>query len=393
MKNSRAVCLYIHIPYCISKCEYCDFFSIVCDKTAGRKIPDTYIQALCREIKFRMNEYKADNLKSVYIGGGTPSLLEPDQLQKICECFAPYNHDFEFTMEVNPDDVTVRLLEAMEQCGINRISCGIQSCTDECLCGVNRRAKKNENLAAMELIHRHWHKKKSYDLICGLPGETKESFIQTLDTVIKYQPHHISMYSLTIEDETPLGQKLNSGKLEYDFNSSDELWLSSKKYLEDNGYRQYEVSNFCTDGNECIHNLAYWNHQDYLGCGSGATGTVYREDGTGHRWTNTKDINKYVSFWLGDAPTPKLNSIQTVEEIDFEDSVFEYFMMGLRKRTGITDRHFYQTFRRAIPAEIITRFEQWQKKGLAEIENNGEVTRYSLNEQGLLFLNRFLEEI
>ena len=470
MSTGKKLSLYIHIPFCLSKCEYCDFFSVVnrnvdfgvserqgtdfggsdctredCGSTdCIKRVPDLYVDALCNEIVYRIKKYEPDSLRSVYVGGGTPSLLDEKQIKKICdtiflcrdafckkssdfedgksiyECEKTFcgdeKSDFEFTIEVNPDDVTKELLECLEKNGVNRISCGIQSCTDACLKFVNRRAGKNENLRAMELISRCWKGKKSFDLICGLPYETEKSFRESLDTVMSFNPDHISMYSLTIENETVLGRKCNSGLLDYDFNFADELWLSSKTYLEKNNYCQYEVSNFCKPGFECIHNLVYWNHKDYLGCGSGATGTVYDSDGRGYRWTNTTDIKKYIEFWTENAGRDLNNtkyvdgnvgqqncdvqdfekqilSVCKVEAIDLEDSVFEYFMMGLRKASGITEKDFYNKFKKPMPDEIIKLFEKWQKKGHAEIitEENGR--RFFLTKEGLLFLNRFLEEI
>ena len=428
MNTEKKLSLYIHIPFCLSKCEYCDFFSSVlpCGKEAGQKIiPDLYVEALCNEIIFRVKEYDPQSLRSVYIGGGTPSLLDGNQINKICNTILSLKQSFsskkgvqtqtqlqiqpfEFTMEVNPDDVTEDFLDCLEKNGINRISCGIQSLSDSCLKFVNRRAKRAENLKAMELISRKWKGKKSFDLICGLPDETEESFREALDVVMSYNPEHISMYSLTIEEETALGRKCSSGQLEYDFNFADELWLSAKDYLEKNNYHQYEVSNFCKSGNECVHNLVYWNHEDYIGCGSGATGTLYAADGSGFRWTNTKDIKKYIEFWTDVSSNCKLGfnlnvctdefmgvckDVCSIENVDLEASVFEYFMMGLRKSIGISEKDFYARFKKNIPAQIVELFEKYQKKGLADILSLEDDKRYFLTKEGLLFLNRFLEEI
>jgi len=413
VKNKK-LCLYIHIPFCISKCDYCDFFSLVSQPEGEKKVPDSYVDALCNEIAYRIKQYQPDLLKSIYIGGGTPSLLEEKQLNKICRrifsALEALNIDnsssdaFEFSIEVNPDDLSKELLEGLEKNGINRLSCGIQSCNDYCLNCVKRRAKRKENLRALELINKYWKKKKSFDLICGLPGESQESFKEGLDIILAEKPEHISMYSLTIEDNTPLGQKYNSGLIAYDFNSADDLWLKAKEYLEKNAYEQYEVSNFCRKGNECIHNLVYWNHEDYIGCGCGATGTLYNPDGSGSRLTVTKDVAAYIDFWTDSYNKEKSSSfdyffeknkgrIYIEENIDLEASVFEYFMMGLRKLSGISDLDFYSKFKRAFPSNVIKLFEKWQEKGLAQISKKGAVTNYRLNKKGILFLNRFLEEI
>jgi len=382
--------LYIHIPFCISRCAYCDFYSNVC-KTGV--IPENYISALCNEIEYRIKNNNLISLKTVYIGGGTPSLLSINQIRQIFSVInsnAKIEKDAEVTIEVNPDDITKEFLSGLNVTPVNRISCGIQSLNNESLAFCSRRADYNASINALELFAKYWNKALSLDLICGLPNDTEETFCQSLNKIISYKPEHISMYSLTIEEETPLGRKVENGEIEYDFDFADELWLKCKELLKSNGYNQYEVSNFCLNGNECKHNLKYWNHEDYLGCGSGATGTVYNNDGSGTRWTCSKNINEYTEFWN------KKNSgvlPQIVEEITREDSKFEFFMMGLRKRSGIKESEYENIFQEKIPNHIEQNFIKWNKKGLVSIERNKNDIIYSMNEKGLLFLNTFLNEI
>ena len=288
-----SISLYIHIPFCVSKCSYCDFFS----KT-NLSFIDDYVDSLLNEIKFRL-DHSDKKIKSIYIGGGTPSLLKIDHLLKIqnkIENFCELTSDYEFTIEVNPDDLTESYIEQLKNTKINRISCGIQSMSDSVLEFANRRSRYKENVNALYLLSNVWENNFSIDLICGLPKETENSFFEGLDKIISYNPNHISMYSLTVEDETPLGKMINNGNIEYDFDFSDSLWLKAKKLLEEKGYFQYEVSNFSKEGFESKHNLAYWNHQAYIGVGSGATGTLYFSNGEGYRYTNTNDILKYISF-------------------------------------------------------------------------------------------------
>ena len=229
--------LYIHIPFCISKCSYCDFFSIT---ECGEEKLEKYIDSLCKEIDFRLHGFDYTNMngvsgrdgviKSIYIGGGTPSLLKEKHFEKIFNtvkrlCTPLVVNDCEITVELNPDDVSVELMRALWKIGVNRISVGMQSMNDEVLKNVRRRAGRKENLEALKIISKEWKGIFSLDLISALPLETMESFEKGLKEVIQYNPHHISLYSLTIEEETPLGKQLADGLIDYDFDFADKMWL------------------------------------------------------------------------------------------------------------------------------------------------------------------------
>lgn len=385
-----SVSLYIHIPFCVSKCAYCDFFS----KTDLSSI-DLYVDALVNEIKFRLKN-SDQKIKTIYIGGGTPSLLNIQQLLKIqnaIESVCNSESDLEFTIEVNPDDIDEDYLDKLKKSKINRISCGIQSMSNKVLEFSNRRSRKQQNLTALSLLQNTWNKNFSIDLICGLPKETEKSFIQGLRKILSFNPNHISMYSLTVEDETPLGNLINKGKIEYDYDFSDALWLKSKEILENAGYFQYEVSNFAKPGFESKHNLTYWNHQTYVGVGSGATGTIYFDGGEGFRYTNTTDIFKYIKFWNNQKTIYNFKEIQEEEFIDLETSKIEYFMMGLRKISGINSCEYFDIFGTNISPVTIETFEKWQKKGLCKISKSNENVNYTLGKTGIIYLNKFLTEI
>ncbi|BDC93241.1 coproporphyrinogen III oxidase [Treponema bryantii] len=373
--------LYIHIPFCISKCAYCDFFS-----KPYEAVPDSYIDALCNEIDFRISENNIKKLKTIYIGGGTPSLLTENQLKKIfskIKSSVELAFDVEITIEVNPDDVTETLLRALFDCGVTRISCGIQSMNDSVLKKACRRADVQTNKNAMEIISQNWKGEVSYDLISGLPGESEESLIAGLNELCLYKPDHISLYSLTIEENTPFGKQLAAGNLDYDFDYADKLWLAGRDFLEAHGYKWYEVSNFCLPGKECRHNLVYWNHGNYIGCGSGACGTVYKPDGSGFRWTNNSDIDEYIKVQNGQPP-------QSSENIELETSQFEFFMMGLRKTIGISEKEYKEIFACGLPEKFLLLFNAWKEKGLCTLTQDG---RYAMSREGMLFLNRFLEDL
>ena len=381
MNNSlQEISLYIHIPFCVSKCTYCDFFSIptACQKNA---VHQAYIDSLCKEILFRIKQYDIRKIKTVYIGGGTPSLLNSNQIKQISDVLKQvgFCEPYEFTFEVNPDDVSKELLQNLEQAGVNRISCGIQSFSQDVLKSVHRRADSEQNYSCFDDFQAFFNGKISADLICGLPGETEKSFLDGLGFLISKNIPHISMYSLCVEDETPLGYAINSGSQKYDFDFSDELWIKGRDLLLSKGYVQYEVSNFCLPGNECLHNMAYWTHKNYIGCGSGATGTVENL-----RYTNSKDIQNYTDFWnQNEILADKIP--QTVEKISQQTAQFEYFMMGLRTLRGVSPQEYEMIFGEKIAPEILEKLKSNCKKSPQGF--------YYLDKEKLLFLNSFLEEL
>lgn len=385
--------IYFHIPFCLSKCKYCDFFSIPCaDK--NNPVSDDYISALLHELAFKIKKYNISSINTVYIGGGTPSLLTQNQLNTILSFLQnnlAFEKDYEFTIEMNPDDISEELIDFLQNSIITRISCGIQSLNDKVLKKVNRRAGWKENIAALEILSKKWHKTLSLDLISALPEETTDVFLHNLERIIKYNPHHISMYSLTIEEETALGQELEQQLFEYDFDYADDMWLKGKLLLEEKGYRQYEISNFCKENYECKHNLTYWNHESYLGIGAGAAESIYKKDGTIERFSNKNQIENYINFWNKNGDN--LKNITEKELVDTETSKFEFFMMGLRKASGISDLQYKICFNENIPDKVIDKFLLWQEKGLVDIKTDNAETYYSLNKKGLLFLNKFLQEL
>ena len=383
--------LYIHIPFCKSKCEYCDFFSVPC---GNKCIPDEYVNALLQELDVRIKLYNVHKFSTVYIGGGTPSLLKPIQLEKIMKKVLSLGISSEITMEVNPEDVTEELLVTMNNLGINRISCGIQSLNDEVLRCVKRRGCVENIFDKIELIKKTWNGIFSVDIISALPNQSKSDFLDGLKKIVSFEPEHISMYALTIEESTPLGKKLQKGQLSYDFEAADEMWIAGRDFLINSGYVHYEVSNFAKDGFACEHNMAYWKLKNYIGIGAGAVGTIYSDRTV--RWSNSTKLDSYISFWnknLSDIKIDELCNIQSVENIDFNIQVFEYFMMGLRTSYGICKEEFEARFNIPIPEKFIKIFNEWEQKQMCQKKVSFNKTYYSLNSSGLLLLNEFLTEL
>jgi oxygen-independent coproporphyrinogen III oxidase len=387
--------LYIHIPFCISKCSYCDFYSVERTKSL---VPNEYISSLCNEIEAKCKYYNVEELKTVYIGGGTPSLLSKEQFESITKTLRKIgiSSDAEFTVEANPDDVNPELLSFLWDFGINRLSCGIQSLNEKSLTYVKRRASKNQCLSALNLLKNNWKGILSLDLIAGLPFETLESFYNGIKQICEFEPQHISLYSLTIEEGTLLEKEISSNIVDYDCDLSDKIWLYGRNILQENNYNQYEVSNFCKEGYECKHNLVYWNHENYIGCGCAATGSIYDEKGCCLRYSNKNNIKNYIDYWLNETSKNIFSyneNVVDIEKIDKNTSKFEFFMLGLRKLEGISSVDFQNKFSEEIPLSAKQLFYKWQKKGLVICRKENNDTIYSLSKKGILYLNQFLSEL
>ncbi|MFA6855693.1 MAG: radical SAM family heme chaperone HemW [Treponema sp.] len=389
----HSVSLYIHIPFCLSKCTYCDFFSVPC---GGGGIPDTYIDAVLQESAYRAEINNIDSWRTIYIGGGTPSLLTEPQIHRLFTGLAAVVGEklsCETTIECNPCDIEEKKLAAFENAGVTRLSCGIQSFCGNVLRTVRRRSSPDSIHLALSCIQKYWHGLFSADMISALPGETEESFAAGLDSLLAYKPDHISLYSLTVEKETPLGEKIFSKKIPYDFDWADALWIFGRNYLCSHGYEEYEVSNFCRDGKKCLHNLAYWNQENYIGCGAGATGTIYGgRKLLSVRETNTRNIAAYIDFWQGSKKTFTEIPAET-EYITPETAAFEFFMMGLRTSAGICRETYEEKFGITFSDKIEHLFCDWEKTGRCIKYEKNTRHFYALTGKGILFLNEFLESL
>ncbi|MGI5115471.1 radical SAM family heme chaperone HemW [Treponema sp. SP13] len=406
--------LYVHIPFCTSKCSYCDFFSVPCNE----KIADEYIAAVLTEAACTASLWDIDSWKTIYVGGGTPSLLSEKQIDRLFSGLLKMSRKapLEVTMEVNPSDVTESLLDAASASGVTRISCGIQSFSDTSLSRVRRRSRASDVYRALSLFEKNRPHSLSVDMIARLPEETDASFASGLQTLIAHAPDHISLYSLTVEEGTPLCSEIEKGNILHDIDTSDALWISGRDLLCGAGYEQYEVSNFCRRGGECLHNLAYWNLESYAGIGAGATGTFYRKN-VSARFTNTRDIDSYTRFWKSekidaddfrsriffsdDFRTVQVRAERerkfaelpfSVEYIDKKTEAFEFFMMGLRMTRGIC-RETYEARFGAFPEKAEALFTAWERRGLALRREKNGARFYALTKEGLLFLNEFLEAL
>lgn len=333
--------LYIHIPFCESKCIYCDFYSMANNK----HLIDKYIDAQLVEAAQRKNELNSETITTVYLGGGTPSLLSITQLSKLVNGLKKV-FDFsdveEFTIEVNPDDVTADYIQQAKSFGINRVSMGVQSFSDEDLRFINRRHTAKQATDAIHIIKEAGIDNISIDLIYGIPGQNFEIWQNNVDTAISLSVQHISAYTLMYEDGTRLSVMRSLGKItEVDDDVVAAMYDYLVAQLKSNGYTHYEISNFALPGFHSRHNSSYWNLTPYLGLGVAA----HSFDGTVRRY-NPSNLKKYLDA-LGEG---KL--CVEVENITQAGKYDEYVMLRLRTADGIDadelmhrfDEEYYQFF-------------------------------------------------
>ncbi len=374
--------LYVHIPVCLRKCDYCDFYSV--PGIAGGKLSEI-VRALVSEITIRERTYAPEGWKTVYIGGGTPSLLAPADIELLCRSIHPQTVAEgtpipEWTIEANPEDLTPEWLAACKAGGINRLSLGIQSMDDAVLSAIGRRGSRKANLHALRLVHDVWTGAFSVDLIAGLPGQTESGLESDIRELLAFSPNHVSLYSLTIEEGTPLDTRL-AGRNPPQIPDEDEsaaLWLSGRAFLQASRYKQYEVSNFALQGAESAHNMTYWHLEPSIGVGPGAAGTINSGD-TAERFTDVADLQQWLK-----TPT---DSFET-EHIGRGACIREFLLMGMRLASGISRKRFKDRFGQDILELIGKTVQRWQDKGLLE----ANADHVALKSDGLLFLNRFLSD-
>lgn len=333
--------LYIHIPFCESKCIYCDFYSMA----NNNHLIDKYIDALLVEAVLRKNELNSETITTVYLGGGTPSLLSITQLSKLVNGLKKvfdFSEVEEFTIEVNPDDVTADYIQQAKSLGINRVSMGVQSFSDEDLRFINRRHTAKQATDAIHIINKAGIDNISIDLIYGIPGQNIEMWKNNVDTAISLSVQHISAYTLMYEDGTRLSVMRSLGKItEMDDDVVAAMYDYLVAQLKSNGYIHYEISNFALPGLHSRHNSSYWNLTPYLGLGVAA----HSFDGTVRRF-NPSNLKKYLDA-LGEG-----NLCVEVEKITKAEKYDEYVMLRLRTADGIDadelmhrfDEEYYQFF-------------------------------------------------
>lgn len=365
--------VYIHIPFCTNKCFYCDFNSYVLKDQPVME----YLYALDREMELTVKNTPPGVIKTIFVGGGTPTVLKPDEmayfLQSVRRHFPQWDENIEFSMEANPGTTDIDKLRVMKEGGVNRVSFGVQAFQNELLSGIGRIHDVDDVYRSLENARAVGLNNLSLDLMFGLPNQTVDMLRESIDKALALDLPHYSIYSLKVEENTLFHTLFNKNKLPLP-NEEDELamYLLLMSTMEAAGYTQYEISNFAKPGLESRHNITYWRNEDYYGLGAGAHGYVGRQ-----RHMNIKGVNPYNEATR--SGLPRLDSFPISEQEAMED----FMMVGLRMREGVSDRAFRSQFGKSLEDIFAASLHKMLKAGL--LEQAGDT--YRLSKQGILFGN------
>ena len=321
--------LYLHIPFCRSKCLYCDFCSFPRPDAA---LVDAYVEALCRDLRRRADDCRCHTVDTVYLGGGTPTLLSADQLARIMETvFDAYrvSERAEITAECNPKTGGAEQFDAMRRVGFNRLSIGLQSAHATELRALGRIHSFADFEATFLAAREAGFDNLSADVMMGIPHQTLESYLETLERLTALSPEHISAYGLTVEEGTPFG-RMGDHLVLPEEDVEEAAYFHGIEWLAARGYRQYEISNFARKGYESRHNLKYWNCEEYLGFGPAA-----HSDFGGRRFGNSRDLDAYL---LGK------DIIESAQTPDRDERIAEYVMLRMRLADGVRFADFEARF-------------------------------------------------
>lgn len=394
----KEIGLYIHIPFCVKKCFYCDFLSGASDDNTKKD----YVNALIAEISQWKDIIKEKyKVKTIFIGGGTPTCLSPDLLMLIGNALSGMSdYVTEYTIESNPGTITKKHIDAFKQMGINRVSIGLQSANDDELRRLGRIHTYKEFFECFEMLRSEGFNNINIDIMSDIPGQTIESYENTLKKVIGLRPEHISAYSLIVEPGTPFYDMEQSGKLDIaDEDTDRQMYHMTKYILFRHGYKRYEISNYSLAGFECQHNITYWKADEYLGVGLGASSYL-----DGIRFSNERNIKRYIEMHnkkeMHNEKESSIKNIFSVKEIaekkedvsilTKENMMEEFMFLGLRMCRGVSGKEFEARFGvplRSIYGDVIEKF--LKNKLLAEDNNSG---RIYLTERGMDLSNYVMSE-
>lgn len=336
MLNNKTISLYIHIPFCIKKCLYCDFCSLI-----NLNIIDEYLFYLKKEAEYYSNYFKDYKVKTVFVGGGTPTILSNLQISDTFNyIFSLFNiiKDAEITCEGNPETFKDSKLKVLLDVGFNRISIGVQSLDDNVLKSIGRIHSSKTAIKAIECAKKVGFNNINVDLMYGLPNQNIDTHVNTLNQIVNLDIEHISAYNLILEDGTKLKQMYDSKKISI---PNEDLQLDmydvTKNILEQSGFYQYEISNYSKKNKECKHNLVYWRREQYIGIGESSHSFILN-NGSEIRFANPSNYSEYIDF------VNKGKYFNQTEYIDYDNAIFEYMMLGLRLIDGINESDFLDKF-------------------------------------------------
>jgi oxygen-independent coproporphyrinogen-3 oxidase len=392
--------LYIHVPFCRSLCDYCDFYSVPLGSgPEARALVDRYIAVLAADARRLFEEYPPRAIPTIYIGGGTPSALGAEALGRLIGALGelPGHEGREWTVEANPESLDRDFLRVCREAGVTRLSLGIQSFSPRPRSLVHRAGGPGALGRGLELAAEFFPQDFSADLLSGLPGQGRRGLLGGIARLLSRRPAHVSLYDLSLEEGSPLWERAAELPPREE---ADRLWISGRDALEASGYEQYEVSNFCLPGKECRHNLRYWDMESWLALGPSGVGVLIDEEGgTGLRLSWPGDL----AAWLDGAPDWRdrpapghpaqgrlarerlVRERLTRERLDPPTLLKESLLMGFRLRRGPRSALFQRRFGLS-PEEAVPRtLARWRARGLI-------APGPALNREGLLFLNAFLVE-
>lgn len=381
MDNQQDIGLYLHIPFCLSKCSYCDFFSIV---TGNEGLKRRYITALIKEMEIYRQKKKDISLSTIYLGGGTPTILDGIQINEIISsCFSNFqiagNKKMEITIEANPGTIEIEKSKILLQSGINRLSIGAQSLDNRVLKKIGRVHTKEDFLASYNAAREAGFSNINIDLMFGLPGQSKAGFEKTLTGIIKLKPEHISLYGLSIESGTPLELLIAAGKIKLPSDDlSNDLFVMAIELLKEHNYEHYEISNFALPGKRSIHNQIYWNDKSYLGLGAGATSYLDNK-----RYRNYQDLEQYIEL-LNYGILP----VEYQEILSMRERMSEKIILKLRMMEGLDKNDFFNQFKTSVEHVFGKELYTLKEQGLLA-ENK---TRYLLTKKGISLANNVFTE-
>lgn len=375
---NKPISLYIHIPFCRRKCSYCDFTSFAKPVEVQRR----YIDSLVKEIDLWEEYIDGKGVSTVFIGGGTPSILETEELKRLLQRISrlALTDDLEFSVECNPDSTDIEKLHIMKSHGVNRISFGLQSTHEEELTLLRRTHDYETFLRTYETAKKTGFSNINIDLMFSLPGQSLEHHLSSLEKVVSLSPSHLSLYSLIVEENTLMKRWIDEKKLVLP--SEDEyidMYRRSIHYLKKNGFVQYEISNFSKPGYECIHNKRYWDRSEYLGLGLSSASFLENR-----RYTNTDVLNEFLtsSSW-----TPE--TLQKIEPLSKEETFEETIFLGMRLNEGLSLNFLRENFHEFITDGFYSTLDSLEKRNLIT-RNDREVI--ALTQKGIEISNQvFLE--
>lgn len=396
--------IYLHIPFCRQKCLYCDFLSA----PAGEETVERYVDALCRQIALEAEGFRDCRVRTVFLGGGTPSVLTVRQMDRVLSalfsCFG-ISDDAEITAECNPGTLDFEKLAGYRRAGINRLSIGLQSAQDRELACLGRIHNYGTFLRNYDQARRAGFSNINVDLMSALPGQTLERWMDTLEKTVSLGPEHISAYSLIIEEGTPFFQRYGESGAEAqtgqpplpDEELDRRMYEETGRFLAKHGYMRYEISNYARPGYECRHNAGYWERTDYLGLGLGASSLI-----DPMRWRVSPDLEEYLRFFgpASGAGSPDRKDVclgadpkavrRDVQRLSRRERMEEFMFLGLRLTKGISASRFRKAFGRRLQDVYGPALEKLKREGLIAFSEDGE--RLFLTDRGIDVSNYALAE-